>query len=147
VRPGFGQLQSLQLDAGEVLFKQYTGIMQGYTPSQLVPWGFPIAEGVGSFNMQPHFVNRYRATVGLVLVLPSFPTHNDEVEVKEISANVGTGPSVQIQTQTSGHRVERIGLGVSTSSDTLTEYKSWVRYKYDNLEQIWRIAGAAYQLP
>jgi len=149
---------AIPMAEGQLLYRPVGLGVIGATPSALVPWdpfnqifggtAFGPVTGPGTFALSPNIVNCYIASAGLTLVLPS-ASHNDEIEIKEITDNAGTAPnSVTLITADNSYYIERIGLGGFVQSDTLTEYKTWIKYKFDTrLGAVWRIVGAAYQLP
>lgn len=147
-RSGGGPPDDIFLNPGEVLCRPQGSHLSGWYPSALLPWNASPLQGPGTFTLEAHKVNRYIASSGLVLRMPLGATaNNDEVEIKEVSDDAGTAPHAVTVIINFPFSVEKIGPGVAAQTDTLTEYKTWIRYKYDSSELVWRIVGAAYQLP
>lgn len=138
---------SFNLLSGHLLFRSgQTGLMGSYSPSYLNPWTTTLSSP-GSFVLEVDRINRYVATAGLILQFPS-ALDGYELEIKECSSSAGTAPdSVTVDTTSPFIFVENIGVGGNTQTDTLTEYKTWIKYKFDASQNVWRIVGAAYQLP
>jgi len=145
-RSASNQIDAIPVNDGELLFRPQGGQIQSISPSGLNPWSSNIS-GAGTHVLEINKVNKYLSGPGMILQLPT-ANHGDELEVKESSASAGTAPNIVTLTTNSGFiNVENIGIGGNTQTDNLTEYKTWVKYKFDSSQSVWRIVGAAYQLP
>jgi len=121
----------------------------GVSPSHLNDWSTTTFTGPGTFELQVDRINRYRASAGLILQFPQAPQDGHEIQIKEVSTQAGTAvDSVTVAIAPAATDViESISAQGNVPTDPLTEYKTWVKYKYDQLGKVWRIVGAAYQLP
>lgn len=118
----------------------------GINPTGQAIWSNTIS-GSGTFVLELNKVNRYVSGPGMTLQFPA-ASHGAELSIKECSASAGTAPNVvTVDTNSGLINVEHIGLGGFTQTDGLTQFKTYLKYKYDTSASVWRILEAAYQLP